>query len=313
MRRFIIDTDTASDDAVALMAALREPAVKVELITVVAGNVPLTQAVVNAKLSVQMADTYRPPIYAGMAIPLIRELVTGEKVHGEDGMGNMFSPEPDIPTEPGHAVNAMLETVRRFSGEIELIALGPLTNVAMAIMQDPETMKGVKHLTIMGGAKMGSSSWHPVAEYNIYADADAADVVLRSGIPITLVGLDVCLDETAFTGEDIEKWNASDSEAARFCIRCNQSLLDFYIKTFGRPVITLPDPTAVVAAINESCISEQYEAYAYVETKSPACYGQLVIDKNGVAGKPRNVRVCEKLNAAAFKDYLFRLMTGERK
>ncbi len=310
MRRFIIDTDTASDDAVALMAALREPSVHVELITVVAGNVPLPQAVINAKQSVLAAGTYRPPIYAGMGIPLIRDLVTGEKVHGEDGMGDMFLPEPDIPTQPGHAVNAMLDMVRRFSGEIELIALGPLTNVAMAIMQDPETMKGVRHLTIMGGAKMGASSWHPVAEYNIYADAEAADVVLRSGIPMTLVGLDVCLDETAFTAEDIEKWNSSGSDAARFCIRCNQSLLDFYIKTFNRPVITLPDPTAVVAAINESCIAQQYDAYAFVETKSPQCYGQLVIDRNGVAGKPKNVRVCEKLDAEAFKDYLFKLMTN---
>ncbi|MBC3516653.1 nucleoside hydrolase [Neobittarella massiliensis] len=306
MQRLIIDTDTASDDAVGLIMALREPAVKVELITVVAGNVALEQATINARRSVQEAGTYRPPVVKGVSKPMFRDLITGEKVHGEDGMGDMFLPEPEVPVQPGHAVDAILRCIEQDPSDLELIALGPLTNVALCILQAPQTMKKLKRITVMGGAKPHSSAWHPMAEYNIYIDAEAASIVLNSGIPIQIVQLDVCLNECAFRAEDIDRFNRG-GPVAQFCMRCNDSLRVFYEKTWGRSVITLPDPTAVAAAIHPACIAESFPAYVFIETKSPQNYGQMIVDTTHAPKEQYNAVICERLDEKAFKDYLYNL------
>lgn len=305
MRRIIIDTDTASDDAVALIMALREPSVHVELITTVAGNVPLHLCTKNALLSIDIADTYAPPVYEGIGHPMMRELVTGEHVHGEDGLGNLFLPDPKGKVRYGHAVNAMLETVDRFDGDIEIIALGPLTNVATAIVMGRDIMKKVRRITIMGGAKMGSSAFSPVAEYNIFADAEAAQIVMSLGVPLTLVGLDVCQGAAALNQKDIGRFLESGSPIAKFCIECNRSLLEFYTVKYRNPVITLPDPTAVAAALWPDCIQLSYDAYAFVEVGSPRTYGQLVLDPLLTCGEKANATVIEELYPDVFKDKLF--------
>jgi len=144
MRRFLIDTDTASDDAVALIMALREPDIRVEAITVVAGNLPLPLAVKNALLSVEVANTYRPPVFAGMAKPLLRDLFTSEFVHGDDGMGNMGLPEPALAAEREHAVDALIRILTGAPDELELITLGPLTNISMVCLRAPEAIRKLK-------------------------------------------------------------------------------------------------------------------------------------------------------------------------
>lgn len=305
MRRFIIDTDTASDDAVALIMALREPSVKVEIITTVAGNVPLETCTRNALISIDVAGTYAPPVYQGIGHPILRELVTGEHVHGEDGLGNLFLPDPPFQKQPEHAVNAILRTVEENADDLEIIALGPLTNIAAAIIMGRETMKKVRHITIMGGAKMGSSAFSPVAEYNIYADAEAAQIVMTSGIPMTLVGLDVCQNDCALTEKDIDRYLSLNTRAARFCMECNYSLKSFYERKYQKSVITLPDPTAVAAALYPDCIKDSYKAYAFVEIQSPRTYGQLVLDPLFTCGEGANALVVEELHADRFKQRLY--------
>ena len=172
MKRFLIDTDTASDDAVALIMALREESIKVEAITVVSGNVPVDLGLKNALISIEVADTYVPPVYKGADRPIIREAFTSEFVHGEDGMGNMNLPEPKLKAESKHAVDAIIDLVMSNPNEIEIVALGPLTNIALAYLKEPRIVQNIKNLVIMGSEGLGPGNVTPAAEFNFYVDAE---------------------------------------------------------------------------------------------------------------------------------------------
>jgi len=304
MRRFVIDTDTASDDAVALLMALREPTLRVEAITVVAGNVPLDRALTNALHSVEVAATYQPPVYRGMHKPLLRKLFTAEFVHGDDGLGNMNLPNPKLSPAPGHAVNALIERFTASPGELELITLGPLTNIAMACLMEPRFAASVKAAYIMGGAGFGPGNITPVAEFNLYVDAEAASIVFDSGMPLTVIGWDMSMGECLLDQQDLARFASIDSAAARFALRCNQRLRQFNSERFGRDVLDLPDPTAVAVAIQPD-MAETVEVRADVETKSEQTYGQLILDERALSGKPKNARACQKLDARRFKQLLF--------
>ncbi len=305
MKRLIIDTDTASDDAVALILALREPAVRVEAITVVAGNVPIELAVKNALTSVEMAQTYAPPVYAGMGKPLMRELFTAEFVHGEDGMGNMNLPQPALRAQPEHAVDAMLRIIEENAQDLELITLGPLTNIALACLKAPQTMRKLRRVTIMGSAGFGPGNVTPVAEFNIYVDAEAASIVLDAGLNVFLVGWDVSLGQTFLDQQDVERLQASRSPIARFSARCNQSLQEFNFQRFGKVGFDLPDPATVAAAIYPETVLESVRAYTYVEYRSQGSYGQVVIDAMNLLEKAPNAEICRAMDGAAFKQRLF--------
>jgi len=291
MRRFIIDTDTASDDAVALIMALREPSIRVEAITVVAGNVPLDLAVKNAVISVKMAATYAPPVFKGMHKPMCRELFTSEFVHGSDGMGEMDLADPDQSAEEKHAVDALIELILAAPQEMEIVTLGPLTNLAMAYLREPGIAKNVKSVVVMGGAGLGSGNITPVAEYNMYVDAEAASIVLRSGMPITLVGWDASLGKSFIGEEDIRDLTSRKSPIADFCVRCNRSLQEFNRERFGKNGFDLPDPVAVAVAIQPDIVTDTFTAYADVETKGELTYGQIVIDRLGLLERKSNVHV----------------------
>ena len=310
MRHFLIDTDTASDDAVALLMALREPSVTVEAITVVAGNCPMKQAVKNALNCVEQAGTYHPPVYAGMGKPLFRDLETSSHVHGEDGMGNMHLPEADLKQQPGHAVDKIIELAHQFPGELEIVALGPLTNLAMAILKEPELPTLLKHVFIMGGAGLGPGNITPVAEFNFWVDAEAVHLVLEADMQKSLIGWDVCMDETFINREDINHLNTL-GERGEFVVRCTRSLCE-YNKNFGdgKDGFDLPDPTAMAVALYPDVVTTQFDSYGYVECKSEKTYGQLVIDQFNITGKPVNMTAVTKINAGMFKDKLFSALTS---
>jgi len=305
MKRLIIDTDTASDDAVALIMALREPEVKVEAITVVAGNVTLPLAVKNALASVEVAGTYQPPVYAGMAKPLLREQFTFEFVHGNDGMGDLDLVHPTIQAEDEHAMDATLRIIEENPGELELITLGPLTNVAMCCLKAPETMRKLQRITIMGGAGLGSGNVSPVAEFNVYVDAEAMSIVLNSGVPLFIVGWDVSMGTTFITEEDIAALLDSGSKIAAFCVRCNTTLKAFNFERLGKRGFDMPDPATMVAAIYPDTVVEIFDAYTYVEYKSESTYGQLVIDYLDIDKKPPNATICKALDGPRFKERVF--------
>lgn len=308
MKKLIIDTDTASDDAVAIIMALREPEVCVEAITVVAGNLPLHLGIKNALISVEKAGTYEPKVYAGCAKPVLRELLTSEFTHGEDGMGNMALPEPRLTIEDEHAVDAMLRILEENEeNTIEMVTLGPLTNIAVACLKAPETMKKLKRLTVMGGAGLKSGNMTAVAEFNLFVDAEAAQIVIDAGLPIYFVGWDASMGECFINEADLKYLGESDSSIAHFCVRCNESLKEFNMERTGEVGFDLADPAAMAAALYDE-LTTNYEAYCYVDYKSERSYGQLVIDYMHIEGKKPNATFCSRLNGEGFKEKLFKLI-----
>src|SRR5438874_452369 len=219
-RTFLIDTDTASDDAVALIMALRHPDVRVAAITVVAGNVPLEQATRNALYTAELCGRDDVCVYAGAAKPLMREPEHAQWFHGEDGLGNQNYPPPRGRCGAKHAADAIVETVRANPG-LTLVTLGPLTNVAMALQRDPTIARSVARCVIMGGNPCCEGNVTPAAEYNIWVDPEAARIVMHSGLPVELVGWQTCRGEAVLNEADIARIHGGGSELARFAIECN--------------------------------------------------------------------------------------------
>lgn len=304
MRKFIIDTDTASDDVIAIITALREPSIKIMGITVVAGNVGLEQSLQNALTAIKVSDTYVPPVFGGMSKPLFRDLVMADDVHGSDGLGNMFLPKSDLPVESEHAMDALLRLIEENPYEIELITLGPLTNIAMACLKAPHTMEKLKSITLMAGTGLGPGNITDTAEFNVYVDAESLSIVLDLEIPKLFVGWDAIMNKGFLTRQDIDYLENSDSSLAKFAMRCTKSL-DEYNQKLGFDGFELADPTAMIAAIWPEVMTKCIPAYATVETKNEDNYGQVYLD---LSSKTPNATICIDINSDLFKKYLFQAL-----
>lgn len=308
MRKLLIDTDTASDDAVALLMALREKTVKVEAITVVAGNCKLEQCVHNALISVENAGTYAPPIYAGMTRPLFKEHFMSQHIHGTDGMGDMDNPPPVLKQQSLHAVDAILYYADMHPGDLEIVTLGPLTNLAMAVLKAPDIVGKIKHVYIMGGSGMTPGNITPLAEFNFYVDAEAADIVIKSGLPLTVVGWEIGMGEAFINEEDIKYLNQL-SALGRFTVRCNKSLMEFNAGRTERKGFDLPDPTTMAVALYPEIIQDTMTRFSWVEYKSQTSYGHYVIDSTNLTGEEPNARIVLKIKSGLFKEKLFKLLS----
>ncbi|MBQ2774940.1 MAG: DUF1273 family protein [Clostridia bacterium] len=274
MRKFIIDTDTGSDDAVALIMAVLESDIDVLGITTIGGNIPLEQTTKNALQTVEECGAVIP-VYPGASKPLMRELVTADNVHGADGMGDMGLIHPSRMPEKKRAVDFILETVAANPDEIELVALGPVTNIALAIMKDRKTMKKVKHIWSMGTSGFGPGNITPVAEFNVFVDAESYSVLLDSGIPITIAGFDLCLGDAALNPDDLAE--LSVSRLGKFIVDCNKTRLAYNENLTGVPYVDLPDAVAMAAAIWPDVVLETVTAHCYCCTKEVPSYGQVII------------------------------------
>lgn len=307
MRRFIIDTDTGSDDAVALVMALRDKDIKVEAITTVAGNVDVDQATINAMISIEMADTYQPPVYKGMNRPIMHKYDRiAVDAHGDDGMGNMPLPAPKMTFEKEHAVDALIRLIEDNPGELELCTIGPLTNIAMMCLLSPGTINKLKKITIMGGCGIRYGNASPVAEGNIHMDAEAMEIVLQHvEIPTVFSGWDLCIDEAFVTEDEIKEYLATGSKLANFCIHINDCLINLNVKRFGRAVIDPADQVAWALAAHPEFILESFDVYCYVEYKNDLTYGQILMDRLGQKGKKANGTIVTKIDVQAFKKYMF--------
>lgn len=308
MRKFIIDTDTASDDAVAIIMALREPEIKVVALTEVAGNVTLEHACKNASISIGMADTYIPPIYAGCSVPLIHEQVFAPKAHGINGLSDNEFPDPKIPVEKEHAVNAIIRIIKEGEGDISIITLGPLTNVGLAIRKAPDIIKKIPEIILMGGAGLSQSARTPAAEFNIYVDPEAANIVCESGIPLVFLPLEACYQNDAkVTEEDMKTLRSFRSASADFCVDSNQQLIKLNIDRYGVPIISLPDPTAVAYAAKPELATVKFRAKVRVDTTPSVCYGQTVLDVKAPE-EEKNATFVPEIDGKAFKEYVFSLV-----
>jgi len=288
-RTFLIDTDTASDDAVALIMALRAPDVRVAAITVVAGNVDAHQATRNALYTAALCGT-DVPVYTGSEKPLLRPYQNATWFHGRDGLGDHGYPAPKRSAEKTHAVDAIIETIEANPG-IVLVTLGPLTNIALAVSKKPEIAAKVSRCVVMGGAPACEGNVTPAAEYNIWVDPEAARIVMRSGLPIELIGWHLCRGGAVLDQKDIEHVEGFRTALAHFAIECNSHARAALKIQTGEDGICLPDPVAMCLALDPSVGTEWSEHYIDVEIESELTRGMTVVDKLNVAHDERNSEV----------------------
>jgi purine nucleosidase len=316
----LIDTDVASDDAVALIMALRSDTVHVAAITTVAGNVPVERATRNALYVAELCGA-STPVYQGSAQPLSRALVTADWFHGNDGLGDHGYPAPSRGPEKQHAVEAIIETARRHSG-LTMVTLGPLTNIALAIAQAPDIARKIGRCVIMGGAPCCEGNVTPAAEYNMWVDPEAARIVLRSGMPLELVGWHLCRGAAVIRPADIERVNQIGTKLAKFAIECNSTGRAAFRKQTGEDGISLPDPVAMSIALDPSIGTDASDHYVDVETATELTRGMTVVDRLGVAGDERNratwrelmdrgakTKVYWTLDVARWKQALYRALS----
>ena len=303
MRRLLIDTDTGSDDAVALVMALKHPGVTVEAVTVVAGNVPLEQGAQNALYTLELCGS-SVPVFCGAGTPLLCAAVGAEEVHGLDGMGDIGLPLSGREPAPGHAVDVLVEKINASPGELTLVTLGPLTNVALALLKDPSIAGKVGDCVMMGGTGRGPGNVTPVAEYNIWADPEAAKVVFESGMPLTMVGWDISHEHAVFGPEDSARLRAIGTPLAEFCVDI-QRVLDAWARGNTRLAgFDLPDPITMAVALDPSVATGTRRLFVAVETGGTWSRGQTVVDHLEVTGREPNVEVVTGASRERFLDLL---------
>jgi purine nucleosidase len=315
-RAFLIDTDVASDDAVALIMALRAPDVRVVAITTVAGNVEVQQATRNALYTVELcgADT---PIYVGAEKPLSRAHQSATWFHGRDGLGDHGYPPPRQSPRKSHAVDAMISTIEANPGLV-IVTLGPLTNLARALQRSPSIAPLVGRCVVMGGAPCCEGNVTPAAEYNIWVDPEAARAVMTSGLPVELVGWQTSRGESVLNAGDIARIQGFNNPVGGFAIECNSRAREAYKEQTGEDGISLPDPVAMSIALDPTVGSQWSEHYVDVETHSELTRGMTVVDRLNVAGDERNqsawadvlgqerkIKVCWTIDTMRWKEALF--------
>ncbi len=319
MRRFWIDTDTASDDAVAVLMALRWPGVHVEGISVVAGNVHLEQATRNALYTVELCGS-DVPVYQGLARPLLREPRNAEFFHGPDGMGGM-NYQPQRNPEARHAVEAIIETFGAAPGEITLITLGPLSNIAAALSWEPRLAEWVSQCYVMGGAACTVGNITPAAEYNIWCDPEAARILFHSGLKVMMVGWEHCRGEANLDDAEMATIRRFDTPYAHFALDCNQSAIRANREWLNEPGLSLPDPVTMAIALDPAVCTRSAWHHVEVECDSELTRGMTVVDERNVVNtgpniatwkplnqKSPNIEVCWAIDVTRWKETLYKTL-----
>jgi len=307
MRNFWIDTDTASDDAVAILMALRTPDVTVLGISVVAGNVPVDQCAKNARYTVELCGK-TTPVYSGASRPLMHEPVWAHFFHGQDGMGNMNYPEAKLPLAKGNAVDAFINAVRAHPGDITLITLGPLTNIALAVRIAPDIAGKISMCYVMGGAAVTLGNVSPAAEFNIYVDPEAAQIVFHSGIPLLMVGWEHCRGQANISEKEMAQIRSFKTPYADFALDCNATAIATNKKWLSEPGLALPDPVTMAVALDPTICTQRSAHYVNVETVSAVTRGMTVVDQLGVTNKKANIEICWKIDVQRWKDLLYKTL-----
>lgn len=250
MRKIIIDTDTATDDAVAIMMALKNDHFNIKAITTVAGNVDLNQATSNALYTCELCKKYIP-VYKGESHPLKRKLETSKFFHGKDGLGDTGPYIPSKKAESENAINEIISLINKHPNEIEIIAIGPLTNIAKVFTYEPSVIKKIKSLYIMGGIGEGKGNITEHAEFNFWVDPDAADIVLNSEMNIKMIAWDTTQIYGYLNKKNFEDLKKINTPLSRFAINIQKKGLEYYKIKYNEHKIDLADPLAMAVMIND--------------------------------------------------------------
>ena len=308
----IVDTDTAGDDSTALMMALKATGVTVEAVTVTCGNVEFEQEVENALYTIQVAG--RPgavPVYPGARHPLVRDWTTAEEVHGKDGMGDSWFPRADQRPESKYAADAIVDMVNSRPGEITLVAIGPLTNIALALRKDPSVAKKVRRLYFMGGTNQFRGNVTPAAEFNIWVDPDAAKIVFHSGMPITMVGWEICMRHALVTPAELDLIEGFGTAESKFFTAVNRVARAFTKRVEGIDCTPCPDAITMACALDGRVAEDVRKRYVDVDNQSDISRGATYVDDLGVLNRPPNIDVVYSASEDLFKQMLFRMLKGE--
>ncbi len=297
MRRIIIDTDPGVDDALAFLLALASPEIQLEALTTTQGNVTLEAATRNALAVLAMARASHIPVAAGSILPLVQPLRASAYVHGESGIGNSRLPEPDNKPIGQHAVDYLIERVLAEPGELSIFPIGPLTNIAMAVRKAPEFAKAVKELVIMGGAIQENGNVTPLAEFNIWVDPHAAHIVFHSGIPITLIPLDVT-HKCLLTQAHVDRLMKINSPISRFVRDAVEVYFKFSYER-GFAGCALHDPLTLATIITPDLLALK-DYYVDVDHSGGVAMGKTFADAFSVTKKPANMKVAMQVRGEEF-------------
>ena len=303
-RRIIIDTDPGIDDAVAILLALAAPE-KLEVlgIVAVAGNLPLTLTERNARRICELAGRAEVPVYAGCARPMLRPLKTADHIHGETARDRLLLPEPTTALQTLHGVDFLIEALSTAeAGTITVCALGPLTNIAMALVKAPEVAGKVGELVIMGGACFELGNVTPAAEFNIHVDPHAAALLIDSGIPTTIIPLDIT-HQVLTTPSRLEALRLLGNRCGPAVAALLTSFEKRRRRKFGDRGRALHDP-CVIAYLLRPALFGGREVNVAIETQSPLTTGMTVVDWWGVTGRRPNARLMNTVDAGGFFDLL---------
>lgn len=298
----ILDCDPGHDDAIALILALASPKLKVLAVTTSAGNQTPDKTLNNALRILTLLGRDDIPVAAGAPKPLARELIIADNVHGESGLDGPKLPDPAFAPQAMTGIELMAKCLRESPEPVTLVPTGPLTNIALLLAAHPELTPKIARIVLMGGAA-GAGNWTPAAEFNIYVDPQAADMVFKSGIPITMCGLDVT-HEAQVMDEDIERVRAITNPVAQ----CVAGLLDFFMiyhrdPKWGFAGAPLHDPCTIAWLLAPE-LFHGVECRVDIETAGTHTTGMTVVDRYGLTGKPANALVLLGLDRPGFIDLL---------
>jgi purine nucleosidase len=304
-RRIIIDTDPGVDDAFTFLLALASPEIKLEALTTTQGNVTVEKATRNALSVLELGNASHIPVAQGSVLPLVQPLRASAHVHGESGIGNAELPEPQATPVPGHAVDYLIDRVLSEPDEISIFPIGPMTNIAMAIRKEPRFAKAVRELVIMGGAIQEAGNMTPLAEFNIYVDPHAAHIVFHSGIPMTLIPLDVT-HKCLLKQEHVDRLMKVDSPVTRFL----RDAIDVYLKAsiqLGHEGCALHDPLTLATIIAPELLTMK-EYYVDVDISGGVSMGKTFADIFNVTKKPANIKVAMDVRGEEFIELFLQRM-----
>lgn len=302
-QKIIIDTDPGQDDAVAMLLAFGSPELEILGITAVAGNVPLKLTEKNARKICELAGKPETKVFAGAIRPLVRDPVSAEEVHGKTGLDGPDLPEPTMKLQEQYAVDFIVETImsEKF-GTVTLCPLGPLTNIALALIREPKIAKRIRQIVLMGGGFFEGGNVTPAAEFNIYVDPQAADLVFRSGIPIVMMPLDVT-HKALTKASRVEKFRKLGTRVGN----ATADMLEFFElfdeRKYGSDGGPLHDPCVIAYLLKPELFSGR-ECNVAIETGSELTMGMTVIDWWGVTKRPKNALVMRDIDHDGFFDLL---------
>lgn len=298
LKRLIIDTDPGIDDALAILLALASPELSVEGLTVVSGNCTARQGVQNALGVLALAGFPDIPVHIGAEVPLVQPLLIARETHGERGLGYAKLPEPSRQPASRHAVDFLIDTVLANPDEITIVAIGPLTNLALAIRLEPRFAAAVKELVIMGGAIKHGGNTTPLAEFNVYCDPHAAHIVFHAGMPVTLVPLDATY-QTLLTQADVQRLLEISSPVSRFIDQSTRFYMEFHDEFQFLNGCVINDPLALALTFAPELVDLQ-PLYVDVDLSGGVSMGKTYADFFRMWQKPPNMQVAMDVRARAF-------------